>query len=82
MKHASPATLNQLADLLGELRVIAVLVERKPGVFYRKSRAFLHFHEDPAGLFGDLRRSAAWERFPLDTPAERARFMQAVRSAS
>ncbi|WP_165843836.1 hypothetical protein [Phenylobacterium kunshanense] len=41
--------------LLAELRTLPGLTERTRGVFYRKGRAFLHFHEDPAGLFADLR---------------------------
>jgi hypothetical protein len=31
------------------------LREKSRGIFYRGSRAFLHFHEDPAGLFADIR---------------------------
>jgi len=49
MKHATAETLAGFGDLLEQLRRIPGLVEKRPGVFYRKSRAFLHFHEDPAG---------------------------------
>jgi hypothetical protein len=55
MKHITPAMLDTLEPLLGELRTIAGLKEKSRGVFYRKSRAFLHFHEDPKGLFADIR---------------------------
>ena len=55
MKHAGPVTLAQLAPLLKRLRSIEGLVERRPGVFYLRGRAFLHFHEDPAGVFADVR---------------------------
>jgi hypothetical protein len=55
MKHASAATLDVLEPLLVELRAVPGLVEKSRGVFYRKGRAFLHFHEDPKGLFGDIR---------------------------
>lgn len=55
MKHITPAMLDRLEPLLGELRGIAGLKEKSRGVFYRKSRAFLHFHEDPKGLFADIR---------------------------
>ena len=27
-------------------------------MFYRRSKAFLHFHEDPAGLFADVRNDS------------------------
>jgi hypothetical protein len=43
---------------------------RSPGSFYLRSRAVLHFHEDPAGLFADVRTGADWERFPVNTRRE------------
>ena len=55
MKHASPATLAALAPLLLAVRALPGLVERRPGCFYRRSLAFLHFHDDPTGLFADVR---------------------------
>ena len=55
MKHAGAVTLDQLEPLLSRLRQIAGLKERSRGVFYLGSKAFLHFHEDPAGLFADIR---------------------------
>ena len=55
MKHAGPAALEALAPLLALLRSRADLVERTPGCFYRRSQAFLHFHEDPEGLFADVK---------------------------
>jgi len=55
MKHATSAALDQLEPLLAALRATPGLKERSRGVFYWRSRAFLHFHEDPAGLFADLR---------------------------
>ena len=66
MQHASEATLKTLTPLLERLRSVEGLVEKQPGVFYRRSRAFLHFHEDPAGLFVDV-------RFHLDEGFERLR---------
>jgi hypothetical protein len=48
-------TLERLKNFLDGLRKIPGLVERRPGIFYRKSKAFLHFHEDPAGVFADVR---------------------------
>jgi hypothetical protein len=84
MKHAGPSALDQLELLLLELRKCPGLKEKQRGVFYRKSAAFLHFHEDPAGLFADLRAGADWERLPVGTRAEqdallaRARVVLAV----
>jgi hypothetical protein len=54
MRHARDIDLDRLEDLLVRLRALPGLVEKKRGVFYRKGRAFLHFHEDPKGLFADL----------------------------
>jgi hypothetical protein len=55
MKHAGPATLQTLAPLLARLRTLTGLVERSPGCFYKGAKAFLHFHEDPAGPHVDVR---------------------------
>ena len=71
MKHAGSAALDALGGLLAEIRKRGGLVERSPGVFYRKGRAFLHFHEDPSGLHADIRPGDAWERFRVETKAER-----------
>jgi hypothetical protein len=71
MRHARDAALDTLEDLLAVIREQPGLVEKTRGVFYRKSKAFLHFHEDPAGLFADLRAGEEWERLPVNTRAER-----------
>jgi hypothetical protein len=78
MKHAGPGALEALTDLLGNLRMRAGLVEKRPGIFYVKGRAFLHFHEDPAGLFADLRQSGDWQRFPVNSPDERAKLLDII----
>ena len=53
------------------------LIEKKRGVFYRKSRAFLHFHEDPKGMFADL--SDPEERIDVTGEAGQAALMAAAR---
>lgn len=78
MKHAGPTALNALADLIASLRERSELKEPRPGVFYRKGKAFLHFHEDASGFFADLRVSAAWERFRVSREDERATFLSTV----
>jgi hypothetical protein len=70
MKHASAASLDRLEDLLCCLRGISGLSEKRPGIFYKGGRAFLHFHEDPAGLFADLRIADDWARFPVNNIEE------------
>jgi hypothetical protein len=79
MKHAGEAALDTIEPLLSELRWLKSIHERKRGVFYRQSTAFVHFHEDPAGIFVDVRRESGWERLPVNTPRERNRLMRLVR---
>lgn len=68
MKHAGPAALDRLEPLLAKIRAFAGPKEKARGVFYLKSRAFLHFHEDSAGLFADIRApdAADFERLKVD----------------
>jgi hypothetical protein len=61
MKHAGAETLRQLSDLLDQIRQRHGLKEKKLGIFYCQSKSFLHFHEDPAGVFADISSGA---RFP------------------
>ena len=78
MKHAGAAALGVLSELLHKLRNRTSLVERKPGIFYAKGRAFLHFHEDRAGLFADLRHGSDWLRLAVDDHDDRERLLAAV----
>jgi hypothetical protein len=80
MKHAGAEALDQLGALLEALRRLPALRERRRGVFYLSGRAFLHFHEDPAGLFADLRDAsgADFERWEVTTSERRARFLAEV----
>ena len=63
MRHARPQDLDRLEDLLVQLRALPGLIEKTRGVFYFRSRAFLHFHEDPKGLFADLREAGGGNDF-------------------
>jgi hypothetical protein len=78
MKHAGPRALGILAPLLEELRTRTVLRERRPGVFELKSRAFLHFHDDPSGLFADVRLADGFLRLPVTSSAEQADFLERI----
>jgi hypothetical protein len=80
MKHAGPQALEGLESLLEELRAIPGLIERKRGIFYRGASAFLHFHEDPAGLFADLRSGDDFARYGVNTRGEIARLLRAART--
>ena len=78
MKHAGAAALDDLEDLLAQLRRLP-LRERSRGVFYFRSRPFLHFHEDPSGLYADVRVGADFIRRAVNSRAERTSLLTEVR---
>ena len=67
MKHATQMALEHLLDLLNQIRARKGLQERKPGIFYKKSKPFLHFHEDPTGMYADLSVGGGFDRYPANT---------------
>ena len=79
MMHAGPVALDALEPLSAALRKHDALTERKRGIFHRRSAAFCHYHEDPAGFFADLRGPDAWRRYPITTQAERRSFLRDVK---
>lgn len=83
MMHASETTLLHYSALLTSLRKIDGLSEKRPGVFYRKSKAFLHFHEDPTGLYADLRLNVDEEfvRTRVESKAEQLTFIATITTA-
>ena len=81
MRHATDADLDRVEGLLQKIRTFDALVERKRGVFYFKSKAFLHFHEDPAGMFADVRSGDDFERLPASSAAEYKAILAKVRAA-
>ena len=82
MKHAGPAALDQLEPLLNEICALEGLKEKARGVFYRRARAFLHFHEDPSGLHADLRIAGDdFDRYRVQDEAERAALLALVRQS-
>jgi len=79
VKHATPVALDALEVLLRNLRAIDGLSERKRGVFYRGRAAFLHFHEDQAGFFADVKLAPGWVRFDVTTAGQRRELVREVR---
>ncbi len=76
MKHAGSNTLAALDSLLRKVREQALLVERTPGSFYWKSKAYLHFHEDPAGIYADVKLNVTgFTRVRATTPQEQANLL-------
>jgi hypothetical protein len=85
MKHAGPASLDALEPLLAEVRLRTEIRpgvnEKKRGSFYRKGKAWLHFHEDPAGYFADLKGPDDWLRLRVSDADERQALMAAIDEA-
>ncbi len=78
MKHATPVALNEIEEILVALRSRSQLREKTRGVFYKKSMAFLHFHEDPKGLFADVKVGAGFKRLALNSPQQRQALLRWV----
>jgi hypothetical protein len=70
MKHAGEAALDRLEPVLKRIRALDGLKEKKRGTFYRGSIAFLHFHEDLAGMFADVKVGGDFIRMKANTARE------------
>jgi hypothetical protein len=81
MKHAGAAALDALEPALVQLREIEGLKEKNRGTFYRGSKAFLHFHEDPAGFFADLKKGDDFVRLRVNSRKEIATLIREAKRA-
>jgi len=81
MKHAGATALDALEPVLKQLRTLAGITEKKRGLFYRGSSAFLHFHEDPAGFFADFKKDGDFVRVPVNNRKEIEILISAVKRA-
>jgi hypothetical protein len=78
MKHAGRSTLTRIEPLLEALRMRSALQEKRPGVFYLKSKAFLHFHDDPSGVFADVKLDATFERMRVTSESEQSDLLERI----
>ena len=79
MKHATSDSLDQIEELLEAIRRFGVMREKIRGVFYLKSRAFLHFHEDDGTMYADVRLDGPdFDRIRLKTSADQRRLLVAI----
>ncbi len=71
MAHADESALLRLLPVLRQLREIKTLREMKPGIFYLKGSAFVHFHDEAGTLVADLKKAsgAGFDRYAVDTPS-------------
>ncbi len=82
MRHARDEDLGRIEPLLQQLRGLDGLTEKNRGVFYRRSRAFLHFHADGDDTYADLRIAGDdFERTRATTKVEQKALVAAVRRA-
>jgi hypothetical protein len=82
VKHATGPALDEIEPLLAEIRKLSGLKERKRGTLYRGSDACLHFHEDPAGMFADVKVDGEFVRYRVTTATEQKKFIAAARRAA
>jgi hypothetical protein len=81
VRHATQDDLDCLEELLGELRKLPQLRERKRGYFSRGSHAFLHFHEDAGHFYVDVRLNGAFQRMKVTSRNEQTDFLAQLRRA-
>jgi hypothetical protein len=78
VRHATQKDLDRLEELLGDLRKLPQLRERKRGYFSRGSHAFLHFHEDAGAFYVDVRLNVAFQRMRVTSRDEQTAFLEYV----
>lgn len=81
MRLARAEALDGLEPFLERLRAVPGLVEKKRGVFYVRSKAFLHFHEDPSGMHADVRLGPEFTRVRAETAEERDALLARIEEA-
>ncbi len=80
MAHCPPALLDDIADVLADVRSWPGIVEKSPGVFYARRNPFLHFHlVDGERRRADVKGRAGWTSLDLPRPisvAKRRAFLK------
>jgi hypothetical protein len=74
MAYCPPELLDDLADLLAEVRTWAWVIERKPNVFYVHRQPFLHFHLiEGRRRRADVKGRTGWVQLDLPRPLSATR---------
>jgi hypothetical protein len=71
-------TLDRIAPLLEVLRAHPALREPRPTVFQLNSRDFLHFHDEPEGIFADVRLTSGFVRLPVSSHIEQLELLEQI----
>ena len=77
MARAEAEALQKLLPVLRQLREIKGVQETRPGIFYARRDAFIHFHDEGGALFADLKKAggSGFDRYPLETPAQQRKLV-------
>ena len=81
VKHAGPPALDRLDSVLRQVRKLDSLRERRRGSLDSRFGVTLHFHEDPTGLYADLRSAGKTKRHRVTTIGERAAILGLLKAA-
>jgi hypothetical protein len=71
-------TLDRIAPLLEVLRTHPALRELRPTVFQLNDRDFLHFHDEPEGIFADVRLKSGFVRLPVSSHSEQLELLERI----
>ena len=74
MPYCPPELLDDLVDVLAEVRVWPGIVEKKPGIFSWRRQPFLHFHLVEGGRRrADVKGGTGWVQLDLPRPVSAMR---------
>ncbi len=74
MAYCPPELLDDLTDVLAEVRTWAGVIEKKPGVFYVRNQPSLHFHlVDGGRRRADVKGRTDWAQLDLPRPVSMTR---------
>ncbi len=84
MRHVNEEDLAGIEQLLETLNLLAeefdALRCRKRGVYYLKSRAFLHFHEHKSEIYADVRLDGVeFDRFKVTTRTDQKELVSRIK---
>jgi hypothetical protein len=71
-------TLDRIAPLLGALRARPALWEVRPTVFQLNGRDFLHFYDEPEGIFADVRLTKGFVRLPVSSHSAQLELLERI----
>ena len=84
MGHTKPENLADLAQELDAIRELEGIKQRSAGVFYYRSSAFLHFHDQDGRRWADVKTPRGYQEVAIGFDADiasRRRFLKAAREA-